>query len=242
MNKNCLSYWFPKLERSGVPVPRTTILHDGENLVAQIEHASADYGYPFFLRTGQESGKHSWDRTCFVRSADAIRDHVAALFDAALSEWREMVDFLGLESNVWVVREYLPVEPIATVYRGMPLVAEARSFIGGGKILCSHPYWPADAIRKGMTCPHGTLGKLDDDECALCDDLAKAYFAAADLTMREPEWRPIVESVAAAFADDGAWSVDVIHTQRGYFITDMAEMARSFHWAGCPNEEGPVTP
>lgn len=37
-----------------------------------------------------------------------------------------------------------------------------------------------------------------------------------------------------------AWSVDVLETRRGWFVTDMAEAARSFHWPGCEHA-GSVT-
>ena len=36
----------------------------------------------------------------------------------------------------------------------------------------------------------------------------------------------------------GSWSVDILETARGWFITDMAEADRSFHLPDCPNAEG----
>jgi hypothetical protein len=39
---------------------------------------------------------------------------------------------------------------------------------------------------------------------------------------------------AAGCAVGGAWSVDILETKRGWFVTDMAEAEKSFHWPECP--------
>lgn len=31
-------------------------------------------------------------------------------------------------------------------------------------------------------------------------------------------------------------SVDILDTEKGWFVTDMAEADKSFHWEGCPND------
>ena len=33
----------------------------------------------------------------------------------------------------------------------------------------------------------------------------------------------------------GSWSVDLLQTERGWFLTDMAEARSSYHWEDCPN-------
>ena len=42
---------------------------------------------------------------------------------------------------------------------------------------------------------------------------------------------------AAGKAVGGEWSVDILETRRGWYITDMAEAYKSWHWEGCPNGE-----
>lgn len=95
MDRNCLSYWFPKLQAAGVPVPRTEIvttdaplrhLLDGvpfasipgwdefyATLATVVDRINC---YPFFLRTGQGSGKHNWWQTCYCRSIEALPSHM----------------------------------------------------------------------------------------------------------------------------------------------------------------------
>lgn len=236
IDKNCLSYWFPVLERSGLPVPRTEIIRsevnlcplaDGkepsglDGLTEQISEACTRIGAgPYFFRTGQGSGKHNWKNTCFLASSSPslIRRHVCELFD-----WSQMVDFLGLRTDVWVVREMLPVEHISILerYGDFPLVKEVRGFVNGGQVLCSHPYWPRVAVREGSRIPD--------------DDVSDMWFRRALATEEEfREAGQLLKQVATAFSDDGSWSVDVLFTKRGLFVTDMAEMHRSFHWPDCP--------
>jgi len=231
MNKNCLSYWFPKLLAAGVPVPRTNILTtdihlfdlldgktpDGfEDFIKALSASVLDIGLPCFLRTGQGSGKHQWKDTCCVTDIDLLSRHVAELVN-----WSACVDFIGLPFNVWCSREFLPVAPIAVLpdYGNMPLVKEIRCFVRGGNVVCHHPYWPADAICQGYH-PH-----------AMPADLDAIVAASSDLDW--PAAKPLAETVAAAFKDDGAWSVDLLETTRGWYVTDMAEAERSFHWPGC---------
>lgn len=253
-DKNCLSYWFPRLVIAGVPVPRTVIIDAGDNwhdlyhlldgktppiadnLASSIRDAADPLGYPAFLRTGQGSGKHSWKDCCFLASPEAVPSHIASLI-----EWSECVDFLGLCYRIWAVREMLPVEPVAVLprYGNMPLVKEVRCFIAGGAIVCQHPYWPPGSIADGFgmrsLSPRGGVreGSLED-----AARLAAAIHGSEPATDDEPRWRPIAEQVARAFADDGAWSVDLLATNRGWFVTDMAEAKRSFHWEGCPHALG----
>ena len=76
---NCLSYWYPILQKTGVLTPRTEIIRtdldlslvlDGGDVpteagdfVAEVGKACNAFGYPCFLRTGVFSGKHSWKDT-----------------------------------------------------------------------------------------------------------------------------------------------------------------------------------
>lgn len=86
MNKNCISYWYPKLVEAGVPTPRTTIITtklsfydfldkqgcsndlraDFADFISELRAAADATGYPVFLRTGHGSGKHNWEHTCLI--------------------------------------------------------------------------------------------------------------------------------------------------------------------------------
>lgn len=231
---NCLSHWYPKLAAAGVPVPRTEIVRtdvelrkvlDGampagyEAFIDELSAAADRIGYPAFLRTGQGSGKHQWDRTCCLKSADDIRNHVAAL-----AEWSECVDFLGLPYDVWCVREMLPVTPIGVCrrYGDMPVVKEFRAFVRDGEVKCIHPYWPLDSLIEGDIRLYEIAGEKAPADWyeRLCDAPLHTLRTLASL---------------AGQTVGGAWSVDMLETKRGWFVTDMALASESFHWSECSN-------
>lgn len=257
-DRSCLTYWFPRLLAAGIPVPKTEIVDAGEDwrnllgyfdnpkqhpgefvkaeavmkpLAANLRQAAARIGpAPYFLRTGQGSGKHRWKDCCDLRDLDAIENHILALV-----EWSEMVDMMGLPWRFWVVRERLPVKSIAILpgYGDMPLVREIRCFVNGGKILCHHAYWPRDSIRDGLSkkLSHGwDEDNVDGGRELEADDL---YLASQMDVDAEYGALHNARRVAKVFADDGYWSVDVLETERGMFVTDMAVGERSFHWPEC---------
>ena len=231
-NRTALSYWFPILESAGLPVPKTEILSitpeareamfglfageevgDTSEFFSDIDLAAQKTGgYPSFLRTDHTSAKHSWSRSCDLRSADLI--------GAAVSEiilYSEMAGFPGLPWEVWAVRERLPVIPygVCVGFSDMPICREYRVFVDGGDIECFHPYWPEYALDQGRASFFDgrsveQLNSLDDIDPVLA--LAKASGAALG----------------------GRWSVDVLETERGWYVTDLAEADKSFHWEGCP--------
>lgn len=224
MDKNCLSYWWP-LIAPHVPTPRTEIVRSGNlfalldneipdgwcEFLAALNTARGKIGGDCFLRTGQGSGKHNWSKTCFLPETANVEDHVAALI-----EWSEMVDFMGLPSDVWCVREMLPTSPIGSCpqYGGMPVCREFRFFVEGGNVKCFHPYWPLEALKEGGFDTDVEEGWYEEF-CLLGDSTPER----------------LAKSVSSVVS--GAWSVDILETKRGWCVTDMAEAARSFHWPAC---------
>lgn len=238
VDKTALSYWFPLIEAAGLPVPKTVIvpmplqaqeciwaLFDGEDgahpgvMLAFVGHlklmAEQVGGYPCFLRTDHTSGKHEWDKTCFVKSADVMAQHVA---DLAMNS--EMAGGCGLPWDVWVVREYLPIIPVGVcpLFNNMPVNREFRFFVDDGKVRCWHPYWPMEALEQG--------------DVQADADIATIYEELSDLT--NPEFF-IIQNMAerAGRAIGGSWSIDILETKRGWFVTDMAEADKSWHWPEC---------
>lgn len=226
-DRTCLSYWYPKI-KDLVPTPKTDIVQTDCKLWKLLDGNKPDGYHEFldqlteaairidgliedglaavFLRTGHTSGKHNWDRCCYL-------DHDLDGHVRSLVEFSAMVDIMGLPTEVWAVREYLPVESLfrCVAYGGMPVVPERRYFVDGGKLLYSIPYWPEQALEEGEP----------DDET----------------------WRqkmPIVQQPFGPEADDmalkcgeacgGKWSVDVLLTRKGYYVTDMAEAEKSWGW------------
>lgn len=240
LDKTSLSYWFPLIQAAGIPVPKTHIIKmpkesqeiiwkafDGalrsdvdpvEPFYDELAKAAAEVGTPFFLRTNQTSAKHSWERTCYVQDISKLRQHVFEIV-----EFSECADWMGLAWDTWVVREFLPIIPYGTCprYGNMPVNKEFRFFVDGARYICHHPYWPLTALQDGGWSP-------DAPEDVAYADLCELDYHTFDN----------LKSMAsgAGMACGGAWSVDFLETERGWFLTDMAEAHKSFHWKGCKED------
>ncbi len=236
-DSNCISFWLPKLEAAGLPVPETTIIKaegdkdpvsllDGKTpeefwrLTGAIDQAARGYGYPAFLRTGHGSAKHQWRRTCYlepmttslVTLAERIRE---------LVEWSHVVHPVGLPTHVWVVRKMLRTDPLFRVaaWDEFPVTREFRFFVFDGEIVHRQPYWPekalADVMETGQPTPMEWREKLERASHLDGPDLR----AVEDLARR------------ASLAVPGFWSVDLLADHYGsWFITDMAMGEASFKW------------
>ncbi len=252
LDKNCLSYWFPKLKAAGLPVPQTVIVETELDLVEWLDSGAVDgvtffldvlraagdqVGWPAFLRTGHTSSKHAWKRTCYLPSADKLARHVAALV-----EFSNCVNQpLGLPTNVWCMRELLPTEPVFTtpVYGDMPISREFRVFVDGSDVKCVHPYWPEEALMRGFPREEGSNDWGEGESSYdVPDDFDEKYAALAYLKDDEETIRALASRAGAALG--GAWSVDVLETKRGWYVTDVAKADRSFHWEGCSANTSPV--
>lgn len=228
-DRNCLSYWFPRLQVAGVPVPETIIVRwDGtaydylqydhlqlleriQDLIQRVEQAAREIGLPCFLRTGLTSNKWGWKNSCYLTAVEDVADH---LFN--LCEFSTCADLIGLPCNVFAVREFLPATPRFHAFQGrMPVVAEVRCFVSGGEIVQQIPYWPEDSIRSPDR--EDWRIRLREIDQYVWDN--------------GPIWRRLARKVARAFANDGAWSVDCFASSGGWVVTDMAQAADSY---GCP--------
>jgi len=237
----CLSYWFPKIKAADIPTPKTILvempyeahkdiynLFDGNPMTGEaepffqtIKNATDRIGYPCFLRTGQTSNKHSWEKTCYLKGPEGIRSHVIALV-----EFSSIADMCGLDCSIWVVRELLPIKPFGKCprYGNMPINKEFRVFVDNGQIRCWHPYWPKYALERGGV----TIGKNPGDN--------SEYLTEEDYTsLCSPEGNYAFLEIASKAGKvlGGAWSVDILETSKGWYLTDMAEAHKSFHWEGC---------
>lgn len=227
--KNCLSYWFPIIHAAGVPVPNTRYIAIGNareigaalfdakdsNAVRSIADVLSGYaddttGWPCFLRTGYFSGKHDWENTCFVKSREDMLRNMAML-----ANMQEMVGAGGHNGlSVWVVREMLPTTPHITCerYGDFPVTRELRVFVDGADVRYSVPYWPEGAIEDGK--PRQS-------------DWRDRMRAVTTFTRSE---RDEIHELASRCgkACGGRWSVDVLDTNKGWYVTDMAVAEGSY--------------
>lgn len=227
-----LSYWFPIIEAAGLPVPETVLidmpieaqqaawaLFDGKEegdmqpFITAIADAAEQVGYPAFLRTDHTSGKHHWKSNCHLPGAEYIGSRVMGII-----EYSEMAGLIGLAWTKWAVRKMLPTRPVGTCksFGDMPICREFRFFVRGGDVVCKHPYWPLHALQQG--------GAHFDD--------GFDFDAFSRLKKTEDKELTAIAS-AAGKALGGDWSVDLLETADGWFLTDMAEASKSYHWESC---------
>jgi hypothetical protein len=170
-----------------------------------LKPAVESIGVPCFLRTGQTSNKHNWKRTCYLDTVERpqLLGHVLNII-----EFSEICDMIGIPWNVWAIRELLPTRHLfrCTAYGDMPAVREFRFFVSDGEVRYNQPYWPKEAIEDG---------KPD------CADWEALYPELIEWTDRESQAVHELATKAAA-AVTGQWSIDILDTTRGWYITDMA--------------------
>ena len=223
---NSLDYWFPILKKNNIPAPKTTILKtncdllhlmDGKepegynNFINQLTKITDDIGYPCFIRTGHTSAKHYWKDTCYLKKKEDLGNHIYQLV-----EFSEIADMFGnLKYNVWCVRELLKTTSLFTAFLDMPIVREFRGFWIDGKIQCVHPYWPVDTILKPSV-----------------DNWKELLLESHEMSRREnKEINELIKSVGTLFK--GNWSIDLLDTEKGWYVIDMAVAEQSYHWEGC---------
>ncbi|HLE05312.1 MAG TPA: ATP-grasp domain-containing protein [Anaerolineales bacterium] len=228
MDKISLAYWFPILEATRVPVPKTEWWNtdadfwpwaDGQasetatTFMQDLRLRAERWGYPLFLRTGHTSAKHSWRDSCFVESEDKLKRNVWELIEFSLMQ------ILDLPLDVWVIRELLDLDVrFSAFWENMPISQERRFFIKGGSVLCEHPYWPPDAFEN--------VANVAENWRQLLEEMNASPIP--------PNLKTDSEHVSAHF--DGAWSLDwARHKDGTWYAIDMAPMEVSYHWPGCPN-------
>jgi hypothetical protein len=226
VSRTSMLHWWPKIEPlSGViPMPVTEIviapatimgMLDGESLpeyfCKEIQRVSEKFMRPIFIRTDYVSGKHSWDRSCYLPSGDRLLQHIYELVENSA-----LVD---QSVQAIVFREYIEPDPghmVVDWFDNMPLRKEVRCFIQDGRLVCWHPYWPADAVDTEY-CPRPVLR----EEVARIN----ATITDADIAILTDYCAKVGEVLP------GAWSVDFMWSGKRnfWYLIDMAAAALSWH-------------
>lgn len=231
MNKTSLLYWWGFVKDLGIPVPVTHIVPvdhsmmcdamDGgrplaPEFVAAMKETANLLGYPVFMRTDLSSGKHEWEKTCFVADESKL---LVNIFELALANEMGPCMF-GPPYAAFVLRGFLQLETSFVAFSGkMPINKERRYFVRGGEILCHHPYWPEEAF-VGHTRDGDWRTKLTE----LNDETSEE-----EIELLSGYAKTVGEKIG------GCWSVDFAKAKDGtWYLIDMAQGHESYHWEGCP--------
>lgn len=233
VDKNSMTYWYPKIRELGLPTPVTVfepvdrfeiykLLNDEDVdmtfwnvMLNNIKLVAGEIGYPVFIRTDQAAAKHQWRETCYVERESQLGDNLQRLFEA-----NEVCGFMGLDYKAVAIREFLVLDYKFKAFKGMPVAREFRFFSKKGKIQCYHPYWPEESIEFWGE-PEPADWKRDLLETRIHPD---NFINAIEIAKAASSW------------SDDLWSVDLCYTASGkWYLTDMAIGEVSYHWKSCPH-------
>lgn len=218
---NDITFWYPILKRIRMRTPQTKLFYVDEEAIADIMDGKVSaslrelaseiskvrdgFGGTAFLRTGQTSNKHEWEKTCFLTKKSDVIDHLGNLILFS--------GFVDLPFNTFAVREMIDTAPLTVAFDGdMPIAREVRVFAKEGEFICAHPYWPSEAF-DGQNVSEEQLASLH--EMPDLEDLKKMAIY-----------------VSKSFRN--AWSMDFLQDKSGgWWLTDMALMNTSYHWPDC---------
>ncbi len=234
MGRNSALIWEPAVKAAGLPSPPTIMVpYDHMEIAGAMEDnqpcpafpmlcevvdaAAREIGYPVFIRTDLSSAKHSG--SCAWSAGDG-RDISCAL--SRTIEDNEMKFWMSRERpQAIMIRKLLALPASFSAFRGLPISQEWRFFADADEVICAHPYWPEEALER----------HVDGDVSGWREDLAVAH--AEPLEMAELRLMAVRAAVACG---GGRWSVDFARDHQGkWWLLDMAVMADSWHWPGCPN-------
>lgn len=229
MEKNSLLYWYPKIKKLPIPMPKTVIVKiPFENFLNFLDDPSAlkDYqkeiilaakkvGFPLFLRTDLASGKHDWLETCYVEKPEKLMRNIYGVVEANFTA-DPVRHPLGLPCQALVFREFVELDCKFKAFNGLPIARERRYFIKDGKVMCHHPYWPEDAIRFWRETKEPDNWKE----------------MLAELNLERPREIKLLTSYAEKVAEilEGYWSIDFAKAKTGiWYLIDAALGEESWH-------------
>lgn len=255
LNPDSMAYWLPELRtavshttQTNFEIPSTQI-HRLPPEIAQyirVEYRDTDEtsraafntylhhvfdiedAHPMFIKTGAFSDKFC-GHNVICREPEQIGDYFHAINNKAM--------ILGAGRSIdLVVREYIdPVPNTPTIYTGLPLRCEFRSFIDfsqeNPRILGLVPYWHPDVLKKHFRAA-AELGIAQ-----ACDDERTFRATEPELNARTRELTPVIlselERLLPALANtrlpmlEQQWSLDIMTTGDRLHLIDMAPMADS---------------
>lgn len=244
-NPNTISYWYPKLmqgyDKSNhfFKVPKTKIwtlpievaqyLQTDYELTNQksrdafnklvFDAFDLDKDKSYFIKTGVFSGKFEF-RNCHCTEPLEMGEYFHVINNFAMS--------VGASTSVDLcVREWIPdVEHRPTIYDGMPLRTEFRSFVDfdHGKVIGIVPYWNPIVMNQVLSRQgkHNPAIMKDYHTYRKCiPSMMKEFNAAV------PELHDQISKLIQNVPMHGKWSLDVMKNGSDYYLIDMSRMQDS---------------
>lgn len=235
---NNFSYWFPKIENCGIPVPQSVVVpapedvmrcffmerKNDEDTIAQwvksdVMPAIADMGSLLFIKNGGFSNKFDFS-TC------AVTNDFYHLVHSIISINYQSLCFDTGGNTEMVFRKRIGWSDDYEqyhIYNGMPLRPEFRVFydFDNHKVLYTVNYWDWDYC-------HDAISRDKSDEIVY-----EAAYPAIKSFYNEHfrEVEDIVSEHMAGITElDGIWSVDLMWCDKQYWLIDMAVVVNSAYF------------
>lgn len=246
---NNLSYWFPKIEKCKINVPKTVILPvpmdimlcffmerktDMDTVYRWVQETvipflkEKDMQGLLFMKNGAFSNKFDF-KDCIVASDNAL---MLANSIININYTSLMFDTSGNAELVFRERISTDYSKTPTIYNGMPLRNEYRIFydFNNHKALYIVNYWDIDYCNASI-CRNAT-DKIVYEH--VYPDLFDHYCKNKDCVFGHVS--NILKDVHGL---EGIWSVDVLEDEQGNFwLIDMAIAQQSAYWDPTKIEEG----
>lgn len=188
----------------------------------EIVTAAAGIGYPCFARTGHTSGKHDWNKTCYVHSPDDLAWHVFALAWTAVYK----CGFVGLPFNVFAFRKLLPTSPVFHAFAGrMPICEEYRVFIGPEGVEHVQPYWPPGVFARDIIWDASFLAVL-----SITREWKRRVSIGEKPSHIDKLWT-LASQAYSQFRDTGqSWAFDFISLGGSFVLIDACLAQDAYRW------------
>lgn len=237
---NMLSKWYPKIQKCGIPTPKTRVLKVPENIFTAffLDNREKDrmeiyqwvtdavqpalreqqFHGPFvFVKNGTYSNKYFGSCISHTDSFSLTQNIIDINYSALMCGANGCTEL--------VLREMIPYKPQVTpcIYHGLPLRSEFRVFydFDQKKVLYSVNYWDYDYCSDAIS--------RDCTDKIVFDYMREYLEAAYKATHSEIEH--LVGEHMANVNLKGQWSIDILLDENGkMWLIDMAVAQQSAYW------------
>lgn len=235
---NNFSYWFPKIEKCGIPVPESIIIPvpipvmksfffeedgDKERVRAFVRDSllpaiPESFGNRVFVKNGCFSNKFDFKHCSPERTEDALYEAVSHI------QYDSFCFDTGGNTEI-VVRKFIGGSDDSfkdTIYEGMRLRPEIRVFhdFDSGRSLYAANYWDWDYC-------HEAISRHESDKAVY----EKAYPTLESVFgAHKDQALELVQSKMKGVDLKGVWSADLMYAEGRWWLIDMALGHMSAYW------------